>query len=205
MAISIYISLRKGSLMDINVKNLYKSFQEQQVLNNVTMSFSEARITCIMGASGVGKTTLAFILMGLLTADSGEIIGLQGKKLAAVFQEDRLIEHWDAIKNIQLVSPREVTRELVHQNFKEIGLTEYEKKPVRSLSGGMRRRVAMVRALLSEYDVLIMDEPFKGLDEKLKIQVIGYVKEKTKGKTVLIITHDKEEVDMLEAEVVTIQ
>ena len=63
----------------------------------------------------------------------------------------------------------------------------------------------MVRALLSEYDLLIMDEPFKGLDEKLKNQVIDYVKENTKGKTVIIITHDKEEVDLLEAQLINME
>ena len=67
----------------------------------------------------------------------------------------------------------------------------------------MRRRVAIVRALLAEYDVLIMDEPFKGLDFELKKQVIGYVKKMTEGKTVIIITHDKDEVEMLKADLVT--
>ncbi|MDI9508584.1 MAG: ABC transporter ATP-binding protein [Clostridiales bacterium] len=191
--------------MDIQVKNLNKSFNKQQVLNDVDMTFPEGRITCIMGPSGIGKTTLVYILMGLLKADSGQVIGLEGKKFAAVFQEDRLIEHWDAIKNVQLVSGGEVTKDLVKRSFIQIGLTEYEKKPVRALSGGMRRRVAMVRALLSEYDLLIMDEPFKGLDEKLKNQVIDYVKENTKGKTVIIITHDKEEVDLLEAQLINME
>lgn len=188
--------------MDIKVNNLHKKFKGQQVLNNLTMSFSEGKITCIMGASGVGKTTLAYILMGLLEADSGEIIGLHTKKISPVFQEDRLIEHWDAIRNILLVSPKEVTSRTVEQHLINLGLTEYKGKPVRSLSGGMRRRVAIVRALLSEYDVLLMDEPFKGLDEELKKQAICYVKENTKGKTVIVITHDRDEVEMMQAELI---
>ncbi|NLO10291.1 MAG: ABC transporter ATP-binding protein [Clostridiales bacterium] len=189
--------------MDIKVNSICKSFSGQQVLDRITMSFSEGFITCIMGASGVGKTTLAYILMGLLRPDSGEIIGLSGKKIAAVFQEDRLIEHWDAIKNIMLVSKKDMTKEEARRNLQGIGLTEYEGKPVNALSGGMRRRVAIVRALLSEYDLLIMDEPFKGLDEELKVQAINYVKENTKGKTRIIITHDREEVALLEANLIT--
>lgn len=190
--------------MDIKVININKSFKDQQVLNNVNFTFPSGKITCIMGASGIGKTTLAYILMGLLKADSGEVDGLQGKKVSAVFQEDRLIEHWDGVKNIMLVCEPNITKEKVHDNLKEIGLTDYKGKSVKDLSGGMRRRVAVVRAILSDYDVLIMDEPFKGLDEELKKRVINYIKEKTKGKTVLIITHEKEEVALLDANVITI-
>lgn len=189
--------------MDIKVINICKSFNDIQVLNNISMTFQEGRITCIMGASGIGKTTLAYILMGLLKPDSGQITGLQDKKFAAVFQEDRLIEHWDAVKNIMLVCKKDIKKDYVHKNLKDIGLTDYEKKPVSALSGGMRRRVAIVRALLSDYDILIMDEPFKGLDEDLKKQVINYVREKTAGKTVIIITHDKNEVDRLQANLIT--
>lgn len=191
--------------MDIKVKNLNKSFKGQQVLCKANLLFLKGRVTCVMGASGVGKTTLAYIVMGLLEADSGEITGIQGKKISAVFQEDRLIEHWDTIKNIMLVCPVNVSREIVESYLKEIGLTDYEGKPVSSLSGGMRRRVAIVRALLSEHDILLMDEPFKGLDEELKKQVICFVKKKSEGKTVIIITHDKEEVTMLDAELITMK
>lgn len=190
--------------MDIKVNNVYKSFNEQLVLKNISMSFSEGKITCIMGGSGVGKTTLAYILMGLEKPDSGLITGINDKRMSAVFQEDRLIEHWDAIKNIILVCSKDVTKEKVESHFIEIGLTEYEDKPVKALSGGMRRRVAIVRAILSENDLIFMDEPFKGLDEELKKQVIKYVKKYTKSKTLIVITHDKKEVELLEAELITI-
>lgn len=188
--------------MDIIVNSICKSFGEQQVLNNITMSFSEGSTTCIMGASGVGKTTLIYIIMGVLKPDSGEIIGIKGKRIAVVFQEDRLIEHWDAVKNIMLVSKKDVTAEIVEEHLSSIGLTEYKDKPVKSLSGGMRRRVAIVRALLVEYDLLIMDEPFKGLDEDLKKQTISYVKKNAKNKTTIIITHDMDEVALLEANLI---
>lgn len=190
--------------MDIKVNNICKGFKGQQVLDNITMSFSSGAITCIMGASGVGKTTLAYLLMGLYEPDSGEITGLSGRRISAVFQEDRLIEHWDAIRNILLACNKDVTKEIVERHLSEIGLTEYEGKPVKALSGGMRRRVAIVRAILSESEVFLMDEPFKGLDEDLKKQAINYVKEKIKGKTAIVITHDRDEVTMLDGRLITI-
>lgn len=188
--------------MDIEVVGINKKFKDLKVLDNVSMTFKSGKITCIMGASGIGKTTLASIIMGLVKADSGSITGLKGRKISAVFQEDRLIEHWDTVKNIMLVSRKDVTGEYIHKNLREIGLKDYENKPVSSLSGGMRRRVAIVRALLSDYDVLIMDEPFKGLDFELKKQVVDYVRRMTEGKTVIIITHDKNEVEMLKADLI---
>ncbi|HHT88569.1 MAG TPA: ABC transporter ATP-binding protein [Clostridiales bacterium] len=190
--------------MDIKVNNICKSFNGQQILDKVTMSFPNGSTTCIMGASGVGKTTLINILMGLLKPDSGEITGLSGKHISAVFQEDRLIENWDAVRNVMLVSGKDVTEEKVERHLSDVSLTEYKGKPVRDLSGGMRRRVAIVRALLSDYDLLVMDEPFKGLDDELKKQVISYVKENTNGQTLIIITHDKEEAKLLQAEIVVL-
>ena len=121
-----------------------------------------------MGPSGIGKTTLAKILMGLTKPDKGRIEGMTGRKLAAVFQEDALIEHWDAVKNIQLVCQGSISREMIQDEFDCIGLKDYNDKPVSQLSGGMRRRVAILRSIMAESDFIIMDEPFKGLDDGLK-------------------------------------
>ena len=190
--------------MDIRVENLNKSFHGKQVLKDLNINFPKGKITCLMGASGTGKTTLANILMNLLKPDSGRVEGLEGKKISAVFQEDRLIEHWDAIENIRLVNNLGLTKEKINEHLKEINLKDYEEKPVRLLSGGMRRRVALVRAILSDYDVLILDEPFKGLDEELKKQVINYIRKMAKGKTVIIITHDREDIDLLDANLISL-
>jgi NitT/TauT family transport system ATP-binding protein len=116
-----------------------------------------------------------------------------------IMQEDRLIEHWNAIKNIRLVCNREVTPERVESELLKLGLSEDRDKPVRDYSGGMRRRVALLRALLAKGDLVIMDEPFRGLDAGLKKQVIEYIKENTLGKTVIIVTHEKEDVKLLQA------
>lgn len=186
--------------MDIKLEHIYKKFDWNNILTNVSMTLSEGKISCIMGASGSGKTTLMNILMGLIKPDSGELKGIEGKRIAAMFQEDRLIEHWDAIRNVLLVCDKNMTEAMVKTHFNEVGLTEYTNKPVKNLSGGMRRRVALVRAMLAEGDLLILDEPFKGLDESLRQQVIQYVIRHSAGKTVVVVTHDREEAVQLGAE-----
>jgi NitT/TauT family transport system ATP-binding protein len=190
--------------MPIQLVNISKQFNNRMLFDKLNIEIKEQQITCIMGPSGAGKTTLLHIIMGLMKADSGKVKGLEGKKLTAVFQEDRLCENMDAIKNVQLVCDKRVEAGQVIREFEKVDLTDYENKPVTELSGGMRRRVVIVRALMPESDLVIMDEPFKGLDEELKSKVIQYVIQKTKGKTVIIVTHDKEEADELSAEVINL-
>ena len=188
--------------MQIELKNISKNFEKEQVLKNINMVFC-APITCIMGPSGIGKTTIANIISRIEKPDEGEVLGIEGKKIGMVFQEDRLCDNINAIKNIQLVC--EKTEEAIKKELEEIGLTEESTKKVIEYSGGMKRRVCIVRAFLFEPDIIIMDEPFKGLDEKTKIQTIEYIKKRTDKKTLIIITHDKEDADLLGAEVKYIQ
>lgn len=186
--------------MSIKIKNLSKRYPETIVFNNLNLEIKHKQITCIMGPSGIGKTSLLNILLGIEEPDSGSIQGLEGKKAVAVFQEDRLVESLDSISNIELVCKKALSKDDLLKEFKDIGLEGTEKKPVSELSGGMKRRVAIIRAVYVESDIIIMDEPFKGLDLDLKNKVIEYVKERTNGKTVIIVTHDMDEVLKLEAE-----
>lgn len=185
--------------MDIKLLNINKQFNNKPVIKDLSLSFPVGRISCLMGSSGIGKTTLINLIMGLEKPDSGEIIGLEDKIISPVFQEDRLIEHWDTINNIKLVCPKEVSDKDIEAELSKVGLYEDRSKAVITLSGGMRRRVVLLRALLSNGNLIILDEPFKGLDEELKIKVIDYVKEKTKGKTVIIVSHDIKDAELLEA------
>ncbi len=184
--------------MNIELRDATKRFGDHTVLNHVYISLAEEQPNCLMGPSGSGKTTIINILMGLLPLDSGEVVGIKGRRIAGVFQEDRLIEHWGAVKNIGLVCDKSVTVEQIMKELQLVGMDEWqESKPVSLFSGGMRRRVAIVRAVLAQSDFVILDEPFKGLDDALKLQVIAYVKQKTAGKTVLLVTHDMEEARQL--------
>jgi NitT/TauT family transport system ATP-binding protein len=185
--------------MAIELIHISKRFDDHVVFEDLNMAFSEGEIHCLMGASGSGKTTLLQLLMGLMKPDTGEIRGMSGRKIAAVFQEDRLIEHYDAMRNIQLVCDKQISVQRIEKELKQVGIEDYADKTVNNFSGGMRRRVAIVRAVLANSDILLLDEPFKGLDELLKNQVISYVQQKTEGKTVILVTHDKEEAQRLQA------
>lgn len=189
--------------MDITLNRVNKSFGTLSVLNDINLTFEEGKASCIMGPSGCGKTTLLNILLGLHPIDSGEITGLTDKVPSVVFQENRLLEQQDAFTNIRVVCKRPLTNKEIAAEFEQIGLKDYENKPVSELSGGMKRRVAILRALMADdSNLILMDEPFKGLDEALKFQVMQYVKEKTQGKTVIFVTHDKEESDALSAQLI---
>ena len=174
----------------IRMKNISKSFGEKQIFRDFSADIPEGKTTCLTGVSGSGKTTLLRILSGLETLDAGEIIGLSERRLSVVFQEDRLCENLSPISNVRLAAPSGTTRESIRSGMTSIGLSDCEKQPVRELSGGMRRRVAILRALFAQYDFLLLDEPFKGLDEESKRQTISFIKEHAMDMTILLITHD---------------
>ncbi len=184
--------------MNIELQNLSKAYGENQVLQNISAVFPTGELSCIMAPSGVGKTTLLRILMGLEREFSGEISGLSGQKISVVFQEDRLLPHMTPVENIRLVAPHCKVEDVVLE-MGEVGLLGCENQPVAELSGGMKRRVALLRGILAEHDILLLDEPFRGLDAQRKEEVLQYLKRKIKGKTVLLVTHDKTEAEVLEA------
>ncbi len=190
---------------DIYIRDLSKSFGSRKVFDGLNLTIRGGMTTCIMAPSGAGKTTLLRILMGLENADGGSVTGLEGKRFSAVFQEERLCENMTAADNIRLVMPSSVSMSAVLAEMDRIGLCGCAAQLVCELSGGMRRRVSILRALLAEYDVLFLDEPFKGLDEALKGHVMTYVKEKTAGKTVVFVTHDKAEAAALADETTALE
>lgn len=173
------------------LENVKKSYENKVVLENVTLEIPEGQTTCIMGASGCGKTTVARLLLGLEKPDGGKIEG-RGKGMSAVFQEDRLCETLSATENVRLVYPEGDEKEALDLLF-ALGLEGHTDKPVSALSGGMRRRVAIARALFAPFDLLVLDEAFTGLDEDTKAEVLAVVKRRCAGKTVLLITHDEGE------------
>ncbi len=187
-------------MSDIVLNKICKSYGENVVLDNLSTTFKEGRVGAIMAASGGGKTTLLKVMTGLEKADSGEVFGIDNKKVAVVFQQDSLCENLTAFVNIKFVTGKDDNA--IMTALKDIGLEGFEQTVSSKLSGGMKRRVAILRALLSDYDILFLDEPFKGLDEDTKNKVMDYTKKSTQGKTVILITHIKEEAEILAADMI---
>ena len=187
-------------MKDIVISSLSKRFGEQQVLQEFSAVFPAGETVCIMGPSGCGKTTLLNILLGFESPDAGNIDGVPAR-ISVVFQEDRLCEEFSALANIHLVTGKTVPDGEILDCLRELGLSEDPGKVVGAYSGGMKRRVAIARALLAESELLIMDEPFKGLDEGTREMVAASIRRRTRGKTVIMVTHDPEEARMMQASV----
>ena len=132
---------------DIVIRSLCKAFDGKHALQGFSATLPAGQVSCIMAPSGGGKTTLLRILLGLEAADSGEVQGLAGLRLSAVFQEDRLLENLSPVANIRLVNPRRPRGEVLAA-LAAVRLSGCADQPARELSGGMRRRVAILRALL---------------------------------------------------------
>jgi NitT/TauT family transport system ATP-binding protein len=189
--------------MNIQISHLSKSYGSKAVLMDLSLTLSEGCCHILMGPSGCGKTTLLRLIMGLEGADCGTITGLPGR-MSAVFQEDRLCEDFSAIDNVALVVKRGFPKTEIETHLRAIGLIGDLHQPVREYSGGMKRRVAIVRAVMAQSDLLLLDEPFKGLDPDTKELAIAYFLRHTKGKTCLVVTHDAKEADRLGCSVISL-
>lgn len=184
--------------MKITVQNLTKAYGGREVVRNVSFT-AGAGVTCVMAPSGSGKTTLLRLILGLETPDSGEVLVPPGCRFAAVFQEDRLLEGLDAMGNLRFVLGPGLDEPTARSLLEQLGLGDVGEKPVRAYSGGMKRRLALARALLASSDVLVLDEPFTGLDGDNRLRALDCVRRAAADKPVLLVTHDPRDAEDLEA------
>jgi NitT/TauT family transport system ATP-binding protein len=186
----------------IALRGVTKRYGAQVVLDGFDLDLDDA-VTAVMGPNGSGKTTLGRLLLGLEAPDSGTITGLDGRRRAAVFQEDRLCGQLSAVGNVRLVLDRGTRRHEVVDELHRAGLDDGSlSKPVHELSGGQRRRVAIVRALMAPAALVVLDEPFTGLDADARPVVLAYVRERCEGRATMLITHDRSDADWFDARVV---
>ena len=175
-------------VMSIKIINLNVSFDDKEVIKDLALELPDQGVVSIFGPSGAGKTTLFNCLAGLITPDSGQIIGLENKKLSMVFQENRLLPWFSALKNVAFVINGD--EEKARRALSWLELSDAADKLPDELSGGMQRRVAVARALAYGGDVLLLDEPNAGLDESLAERMMSRILEQWSGRLVMLITHD---------------
>ena len=175
----------------IKIKDLTVKF-DKTVLKNVNLTF-EKGVYCIFAPSGRGKTTLLNAIVGLIKY-KGEI-DIKGS-ISYVFQEDRLLNWLSAKENIMLVSP---DKKKAEKYMDILGVTEFQDKKAQELSGGMKRRCALVRGLAYNADIYLLDEPFRALDEQNAKKVIDIINEMAKEKLFIVVTHNEEDIKLLNA------
>lgn len=177
----------------IEIEQLCKSYNKV-IIDNFSYIFEDNKTYCLFGPSGSGKTTLIRLIMGFEQADKGKIKIKNGSRLSVVFQEDRLLPWLSAKRNILAVNK---DKTVCDNLLKAFHLEKEENKYPSELSGGMQRRIALARALAYDGDIFFMDEPFKGLDYKLKKEIIYFMNKKIEKKLCIFITHDIEEAELL--------
>jgi NitT/TauT family transport system ATP-binding protein len=183
--------------MSIIIQSLIKKFGKQVLFDGIDLHIEDGRMTALIGGSGCGKTTLLRMICGLDKDYSGEIIGVPDH-ISFLFQEDRLLPWCNVKENIEFVLKDVMTKEqmdkAVSQIIKDVQLDGHENKLPAELSGGMQRRVAMARAFCYPSSLLLMDEPFKGFDLKLNLELIELLKKlhANSHKTVILVAHETE-------------
>jgi len=184
----------------LSIRSISKSYADQVVLNDYSLTLDSDGVYCLMGPSGRGKTTLLNILSGLLKPDKGDVSDFKGLDVSMVFQEDRLQEALSPVKNVQIACRNRKSKEEIKKELSSILPDDCLEKPARELSGGMKRRTAICRAVMSNSDILIMDEPFTGLDRESKLKTIEYIKKNRKGRLLIVATHNEEDLELLGAQ-----
>lgn len=189
------------------MNNIHKKFGDLYVLKGLNMHVEEHKLICILGPSGCGKTTLLNIISGVFPPDQGELSGFAGKTISYLFQETRLLRWKTVEENIDFVLKDKFTKsqrlEIINRYIDMVGLREFINYRPDKLSGGMKQRVAIARAFAYPGDILLMDEPFKGLDLQLKTALMQAFINLwlIDQRSVFFVTHDIDEALLLGEEI----
>ncbi len=195
--------------MKLEIKDLYVRLQKENILKNISFDIEDGSFVSLLGESGCGKTTLLKSIAGLLDIEHGDVL-LDGASLlpvrpqargtVIVFQDLRLFPHMSVEKNICFSMelkkiPKKEQKRRVRELLADVQLTGFEKRKIQEMSGGQMQRVALARAFAADPKILLLDEPFSGLDEKLRVEMGALVKrlQREKHVTTVLVTHDKKE------------
>ena len=213
----------------LTLRSVTKSYDGQPVLSDLSLEFSSGTFYCMMAPSGNGKTTMFRLILGLEKPDSGVILfgtsagdtgnndikassGMVSKSdpcrirgmrplISAVFQENRLLEGYTAIENLRFALGKRYSSEALTAYLLRLLPEDALSKPVCEFSGGMKRRLSLLRALLVPFDLLILDEPFNGLDSENRKKAAALVRNRAQDKILLFAAHTKEDAALLGAEI----
>lgn len=176
----------------IELKNVCMAYGDKIIFQNLSLSFPDRGMFAVLGPSGRGKTTLLRLIAGLETPKSGSVTTPKGCRMAFCFQEDRLLPFKTVLENVSLASP---DVESAKRWLERVGLSGEEQSYPASLSGGMKRRAALARALAYHAPVLLMDEPFRALDEATHADMLSLVRKAAKDRLLILVTHDEHDAE----------
>ncbi len=183
----------------IALSSVNKSFDGRQVLCDFSLTVSAGERVCLKGVSGCGKTTVLRLLAGLEQPGSGSVVISAQPRLSVVFQENRLLPWKSALVNITAAG---AVKETALRSLELLGLGGEEHKLPSELSGGMRRRVAVARALANPGDLFLLDEPIQGLDDGTAGRVLEVMAKELEGRTVVLVSHNEDEISALAQRVI---
>lgn len=183
--------------MNIEIKNISKSFNDKEIFKNLSLSINSGERIALVGKSGIGKTTLLRLLMKELVPDSGEIIFSEDVRYSVVFQDNLLFENKTVYENIIFV--KDISKEDVKKYLKTLYLEDIIDKKVCELSGGMKRRVAILRAIIYSGNLFIFDEALREVDLKTRDEIVNIINTMVK-ETLIITTHNLNDIEDLKVD-----
>lgn len=202
--------IEKNKIEKVKIVDLSHQYQDKVLYNQLSLDFEENHIYCLNDESGAGKTTLLHLIAGLRTADAGKIeyvnSELSNSMIAMQFQEERLCGYLSAVSNILMtkeLADWDITK-VINLCSKVLG-EKWINVPVDKLSGGMQRRTSLLRALLTDYPIILLDEPFTGQDSANKEMLIELIKTYKENRIIIIAIHEKEDIDKLGGEIISIK
>jgi len=179
--------------MTITLTKVSKSYGNGPILEDLSFTLEPGKPLCVTGPSGRGKTTLLRLVLGLEAPDAGTVEYSSGQRprFGAMFQEDRLFDHLDAVENLRL-AVGEKDRAALRAALRELLPEDALSRPVSALSGGQRRRVALVRALRPSREAVVLDEPFTGLDAAAAAQASAFILRELGDRPLILALHRKD-------------
>lgn len=196
----------------IEVRNLSKSFGNETLLKDFSLDIGEGEIVAVMGPSGIGKSTLLNIIGGL-DKEYGGAISYDPKVFEGVdvpfpfvFQESESLLPWKTVEDNVRIAGKYLTQEEIDEALKSVGLYDHRRKKPSELSGGMKQRVSLARALVCRSRVMLLDEPFASLDPDMRSRLQELVRDlsRSKGIAMLIVTHDRSEAEAMADRIIVI-